>query len=128
MNSANVEHVNLTVSDPEKTANLLCKLFDWKIRWHGIAMNGEGVTFHVGSDHSYVAVYSGKTKKKPTDVNYNTIGGLNHIGVLVDDLDAIEKRITDAGYQTHSHADYEPGKRFYFFDHDNIEYEVISYA
>ena len=24
--------------------------------------------------------------------------------------------------------DYEPGRRFYFFDPDGIEYEVVSYS
>ncbi|MEM7190453.1 MAG: VOC family protein, partial [Pseudomonadota bacterium] len=24
--------------------------------------------------------------------------------------------------------DYEPGRRFYFADHDGIEFEVVSYA
>ncbi len=32
------------------------------------------------------------------------------------------------GSQTHSHADYEPGRRFYFHDEDGIEFEVVSYA
>ncbi|MEC7669548.1 MAG: VOC family protein, partial [Pseudomonadota bacterium] len=28
----------------------------------------------------------------------------------------------------HNHADYEPGKRFYFDTPDGIEIEVVSYA
>ena len=31
-----------------------------------------------------------------------------------------------AGFEPHSHADYEPGRRFYFRDHDSIEWEVVS--
>ena len=31
------------------------------------------------------------------------------------------------GLTPFSHGDYEPGRRFYFFDPDGIEYEVISY-
>ncbi len=127
MNNANVEHVNITVSDPEKTARMLCEIFDWKIRWHGEAING-GVTYHVGSQQSYVAVYSNKNPKTAGEVSYDEVGGLNHIGVLVDDLDATEKRVIDAGYTPGSHADYEPGRRFYFHDHDDIEIEVVSYT
>ncbi|MGI9350787.1 MAG: VOC family protein [Rhizobiaceae bacterium] len=128
MSKAVVEHVNMTVSDPKKTADMLCRIFNWKIRWHGTAMNGEGVTYHVGSENSYIAVYSGKTKNMPTDVNYDTLGGLNHIGVVVDDIEATEKNVIEAGFTPGSHADYEPGKRFYFHDHDNIEFEVVSYS
>ncbi|MEM9279653.1 MAG: VOC family protein [Pseudomonadota bacterium] len=127
MTQAIVEHVNITVSDPQKTAEMLCKLFDWKIRWHGTAMNGEGITYHIGSESSYVAVYSGHNKNQASEVNYDTVGGLNHIGVLVDDLDATEQRVIEEGFTPKSHADYEPGRRFYFFDHDNIEFEVVSY-
>jgi len=46
---------------------------------------------------------------------------------VVDDLDAVETRVKDAGFATHSHADYEPGRRFYFNDADNIEIEVVTY-
>jgi len=53
---------------------------------------------------------------------------VNHFGILVDDLDAAEQRILKAGYKTHSHQTYDPGSRFYFHDHDGIEWEVVSYA
>ena len=121
-----LEHVNVTVSDPEKTANLLCTLFGWHIRWHGDAKNG-GTTYHVGSDESYVAVYAENEAIKPTYDTYHSRGGLNHIGVVVDDLDEIEARVRKAGLTPHSHADYEPGRRFYFDDPDGIEFEVVSY-
>jgi hypothetical protein len=53
---------------------------------------------------------------------------LNHIGVVVEDLNAAEARVIAAGFMPRSHTDYEPGKRFYFDDHDGIEFEVISYS
>lgn len=126
MPSSQLEHVNITVSDPVATAKRLCGLFGWKIRWQGDAIHG-GLTVHVGSEDSYLAVYSHKTTDAQTD-SYHTLGGLNHVGIVVDDLDATEDRIKAAGYLTKSHADYEPGRRFYFHDDDNIEFEVISYA
>lgn len=70
MQQAILEHVNITVSEPERMAALMCELFDWQIRWQGPAKPG-GHTVHVG--------------------------------------------------------DYEPGRRFYFHDHDDIEYEVVAY-
>ena len=126
---ATLEHVNVTVRDPQATAQMLIDLFDWKVRWHGEAMGGTGVTYHVGSDDSYIAVYSGPNgKQTDPDNSYTQVGGLNHIGVVVDDLDATEARVKAAGYEPHSHADYEPGRRFYFHDTDGIEIEVVSYA
>mgnify|MGYP003543838926 CR=1 FL=1 len=53
---------------------------------------------------------------------------LNHIGVQVDDLDAVEAKVLAAGLTPYSHDNYEPGKRFYFFDGDGVEFEVVSYA
>ncbi len=122
-----LEHVNITVSNPGKTASLLCTLFGWRVRWFGDAKNG-GTTYHVGSNDTYLAVYAQDDAVKPGCDSYNTRGGLNHIGVVVDDLDEVETRVRAAGFTPHSHADYEPGLRFYFDDTDGIEYEVVSYT
>ena len=126
MTHATLEHVNVTVSDPAKTAEILCNLFDWHIRWQGEAMN-VGFTIHVGSDDCYVAVYSPKGDVNAANSSYETRGGLNHIAVIVEDLDATEERVKSAGFTPVNHANYEPGRRFYFRDHDNIEFEVVSY-
>lgn len=129
MSAGILEHVNLTVKDPDATAALLCKLFGWQIRWKGDAKAG-GTTIHVGADNSYLAIYSGAAGK-PLETgydNYSSVGGLNHIGVVVDDLDAVEARVKAAGLVPGSHADYEPGRRFYFDDPDGIEFEVVSYS
>ncbi|GAA6200903.1 hypothetical protein NBRC116599_21280 [Aquicoccus sp. SU-CL01552] len=55
------------------------------------------------------------------------IGGLNHVGVVVEDLDATEARVKAAGFVPHNYGDYEPGRRFYFRDSDGIEFEVVHY-
>jgi catechol 2,3-dioxygenase-like lactoylglutathione lyase family enzyme len=127
MHGATLEHVNLTVRDPDKTAERLCQLFGWKIRWHGPAISG-GRSVHVGTDSAYLAVYAPAKPLAAGASSYETVGGLNHVGVVVDDLDAVEKKVRNAGYKPHSHADYEPGRRFYFDDEDGIEFEVVSYA
>ena len=127
MSEGKLEHVNITVSDPQKTADRLCELFGWHIRWQGTAIHG-GHTIHVGSDDDYLAVYSQGKLSERGDDTYTTRGGLNHVGVVVDDLDAVEEKVNKAGFKTHSHADYEPGRRFYFHDDDGIEFEVVSYT
>lgn len=128
---AQLEHVNITVSDPQKTAVMLADIFGWTTRWEGEAMAGAGYTMHVGTEESYIAIYSGSDPDQTVpkaDASYNTRGTLNHIGVVVDDLAAVEAKVAALGYQAHSHADYEPGRRFYFYDADGVEFEVISYA
>lgn len=127
MTQAQLEHINFTVSDSAATAKRLCDLFGWKVRWSGEAKDG-GTTYHVGTDSQYVAVYTPKIVTEAVVSTYGINGGMNHIGVVVDDIEAMEKKVTAAGYESHSHADYEPGKRFYFDDEDGIEYEVVSYS
>ena len=127
--SARLEHVNITVPDPDLVANWLCDLFGWKIRWAGDAIHG-GRSVHVGSDDQYLAIYSGEPGRQvaPHHASYNQVGGLNHVGVVVDDLDAVEAKVKAMGYTPENHANYEPGRRFYFRDAHNIEYEIVSYA
>jgi catechol 2,3-dioxygenase-like lactoylglutathione lyase family enzyme len=123
-----LEHVNITVSDPMQTAQRLCALFGWHIRWQGESIHN-GFSVHVGADNSYVALYSRGQPAEPAALDsYSTRGGLNHIGVVVEDLDAAEARVRAVGCRPHKHADYEPGRRFYFDDEDGIEFEVVSYA
>ena len=124
MTQARIEHVNLTVSDLDRSIALFEKLCGWTVRirdMHGV----RGEFAHVGADDTYLALwadgadYSGQQKGKP----------LNHVGIEVDDLNAAERAVLDAGLETFSHGKYEPGPRtFYFFDWDGIEFEVVSYG
>ena len=126
MSVSRLEHVNITVTDPERAAVLMQALFGWHVRWSGTGQNG-GRCIHVGSEQHYIAFY---TPSKTDQVSQTFVKGrpLNHIAVEVDDLDATEARVIAAGLKPFSHADYEPGRRFYFLDLDGIEYEVVSYS
>ncbi|MDZ4086813.1 MAG: VOC family protein [Tabrizicola sp.] len=122
-----IEHVNVTVSAPVKTARVLCRLFGWHVRWQGPAKMG-GFSVHVGTDAQYLALFSppGALQDAVDPGLYRS--GLNHIGVVVDDLDRTEALVLAAGYLTGSHADYDPGRRFYFTEENGVEIEVVSYG
>lgn len=122
-----LEHVNITVSDPRKTADLLERLFDWHTRWAGPSLMG-GHSIHVGDDRGYLALYSDDHVGDDPRAGRDDLVGLNHIGVVVDDLDAIHERVTGAGIETYNFMAYDPGRRFYFRGPDDIEFEVVSYA
>lgn len=122
-----LEHLNYTVTDPDKSAAFFCEVFGWKIRWAGAAISG-GRSVHVGDDDSYLALYTPPGDLDQPHNSYGQIGGLNHVGIVVNDLDAIEAKVSAAGYTPHNHGDYEPGRRFYFDGPDGIEVEVVSYA
>jgi catechol 2,3-dioxygenase-like lactoylglutathione lyase family enzyme len=121
-----IEHVNLTVRDPQATAELMKELFGWHIRWEGPSM-ANGYTIHVGTQSCYLALYAGADRDYP-DSMFTKGQPLNHVAVVVDDLGAIESKVKAAGLKPFSHSDYNPGGRsFYFYDRDGIEFEVVSY-
>ena len=118
-----LEHANIAVSDPERMADFLKRLCGWNERWRGLSQSG-GWTIHVGNDRDYLAlnmtgVATGRFKKGAP---------LNHVGIVVDDLDAAEALVIAEGLVPFSHGDYEPGRRFYFFDWDGIEFELVTYG
>lgn len=124
MATARLEHVNISVTDGERSAQLLEKLTGWHRRWEGPSLDN-GRSIHLGDEQAYVAIHTsprikgGFVKSVP----------MNHIGIAVDDITAAEAVIVEAGLEPFSHGKYEPGPRsFYFFDWDGIEFEVVSYA
>lgn len=121
-----LEHANITVSDASRTADWMSKLFDWKIRWQGPSKDG-GHSIHIGTENQYIALYQPAEGTQAAQSSYHTRGGLNHMAVVVEDIDKAEKDVKSAGFVPENHADYEPGKRFYFHDSDAIEYEVVQY-
>lgn len=125
--SAILEHTNVTVADPDRTAAWMCDLFGWKIRWAGTGGKG-GRSVHVGGETSYLALYDPEKPLANKSDSYTMRGGLNHIGILVEDLDRSEAAVKALGYEPHSHADYEPGRRFYFYDENGIEFELVEYG
>ena len=124
--AARLEHVNMTVSDPQATAAMLHRVFGWKTRWEGAGME-TGYTVHVGTDDTYVALFTYPETPDPKNTSYVTKGGLNHWAVVVDDFDAVRKRVVAEGFTPGEIHDYEPGRRFYFYDNDGIEIEVVQY-
>ena len=81
----------------------------------------------MGEENSYVSLYAPKGYPH-TSKGFRKGAPLNHLGVLVDDIDAVEARVVKLGLKPFSHGNYDPGKRFYLMDPDGIEIEVVSYA
>ena len=125
MSAPRLEHVNVNVTDPDRAARLMQALFGWHVRWRGAARDG-GLTIHVGSADHYLALHTGRDVAYGAD-DFAKGQPLNHIGVEVDDLDAVEAKVVAAGLKPFGHDNYDPGRRFYFLDPDGIEYEVVSY-
>jgi catechol 2,3-dioxygenase-like lactoylglutathione lyase family enzyme len=120
-----LEHVNLTVSDVERAIRFYGDLFDFKVRWRG-TLDGGRPAAHVGGENFYLALFeTANPGQAPYD--YTTVG-VNHYGFVVDDLDEVVARLGAHAIECHLMADYEPGRRAYFFDPDGQEVEVVEYA
>ncbi|MEL6876320.1 MAG: VOC family protein [Pseudomonadota bacterium] len=129
MTTGTLEHVNMTVTDPQRSAELVCDLFGWQIRWQGPSQMG-GHSIHVGNPGNgadYLVFYT-NDEVEAADPKFRKGTPLNHVGVTVDDLDAVEAKVKAAGLEPFGHEEYEPGKRFYFFDWNGIEFEVVNYG
>ncbi|MCW1382604.1 VOC family protein [Novosphingobium sp. KCTC 2891] len=124
MAAARLEHVNIRVSDPDRTARLLADITGWQERWRGPAID-DGRTIHLGAEFDYIALY---TPREPVTGTFPKGAPLQHVGIVVDDLDAAERMVERHGLTPFNHADYAPGRRFYFYDWDGIEFELVSYA
>ncbi|WP_375281828.1 VOC family protein [Pseudooctadecabacter sp.] len=117
---ARLEHVNISVADGAGFAAMLQEVFGWHVRWEGPSTNWDRYSRHVGEAGSYVAIYE-------TGAAVGSGGVFNHLGVVVDDLDAVLARVKAYGLTSHHHADYEPGRRFYFMSSEGVEIEIVQY-
>lgn len=121
----NIEHVNITVSSLEKSIDFYCRLFGLKLRWRSPADDPEQPGAHVGDDHSYIAMFEAPQAER-VDADYDRVG-LNHFGLVVEDLARYRGRLRELGIEPHLERDYEPGRRLYFYDPDGIEVELVEY-
>ncbi|HVV35749.1 MAG TPA: VOC family protein [Acidimicrobiales bacterium] len=119
-----LEHVNLTVSDLDRSVAFYCDLLDLEVRWKG-AVDANRLGAHVGDDRCYLALFQA-TADGAVEHDYLR-PGVNHFGFVVDDLDATRRRAIELGATFHLEADYEPGRRAYFMDPDGYEVELVEY-
>ena len=89
MTTGRLEHANISVTDPERSAALLRDLLGWEERWRGPSQK-YGRSVHVGGRHDYIALYTGEHVRG----GYAKGQPLNHLAFTVDDLDAAEAAVT----------------------------------
>ena len=118
-----LEHVNLTVSDLDRSVALYCDLLGLHVRWKGL-IDGERLGAHVGDDRCYLALFQASAPGR-AEQDYSR-PGLNHLGFVVPDLDEARRRLEQLGATVHYEADYEPGRRAYFLDPDGHEVELVE--
>ena len=124
-----LEHANITVIDVDEAIRFLqTAMPDWKVRADVSSEESDCRRWvHLGTDTTYLAIEDrGATQKGPHEPYVNP--GVNHLGFVVKDVDAISKRLTDAGYSKGiSSPDNPHRRRIYFFDNEGNEYEFVEY-
>lgn len=120
-----LEHVNLTVSDLERSIDFYTRLFDFRVRWRGTTDGGTSAV-HVGDDRCYLALFEAAHKGRH-HIDYAAVG-FNHFAFVVDDLNDMKQRLVSLGVSPSDEQDYEPGRRVYFVDPDGIEVELVQYT
>ncbi len=124
-----LEHVNLTVTDLDRSVAFYRDILDFEVRWSG--ENELGMRqVHIGTDDYYLALFEGRNGQgdPPADDYYER--GFNHFGLLVgpDDgrFEEIRDRVAERDIAI-SANEIPPGRRFYFHDPDGCEIEVAEY-
>ncbi len=119
-----IEHVNLTVTDLDRSIAFYSDLLDLHVRWKGL-VDADRLGAHVGDDRHYLALFEAKA---PGEVDHDYLRpGVNHFGFVVDDLDEARRRLATLGATIHLEGEYEPGRRIYFMDPDGYEVELVAY-
>ncbi|MCA9299632.1 MAG: VOC family protein [Phycisphaerales bacterium] len=119
-----LEHVNLTVTDLDRAIRLYSDLLGLRVRWRGVGGDGTPAA-HLGDDRSYLAFFEAKAPGR-FEKDYG-VAGLNHFAFVVEDLDASCALLRSMGLEPTDVIDYDPGRRVYFRDPDNIEVELVEY-
>ena len=74
-----LEHVNLTVSNLDRSIDFYCRLLGLRVRWRG-TLNSGLAGAHVGDDDMYIALFQ---SSEPGQVGSDYEGvGLNHFGFV----------------------------------------------
>lgn len=125
---ARLEHANLCVHDLDVVIQFLQKAFpEFRIRCDTTDDDGSRWV-HVGTDEAYLALTQADADAERRGKPYSGRPGLNHLGFEVDDVDALRKRLLDAGYEESTVPNNHPHrKRIYFYDPEGNDWEFIQY-
>ncbi|ABC28428.1 Lactoylglutathione lyase [Hahella chejuensis KCTC 2396] len=122
-----LEHANITVESIEKSMEFLQTAFpDFALRGEGSLMNQSGKWAHVGNDSFYFALQQCDDHLSEISTRY-IHDGINHIGMVVEDLDGVTHRLQQRGYDGYETEAHPFRRRAYYFDPNGIEWEFVQY-
>lgn len=124
-----LEHANITVPDIDAAiAFLKCVEPGFQV----LHDSGDGNDYrwaHVGTHQGYLAVETPHDPgAEPARRQHYHDYGVNHIGMVVEDAEALAIRLRAAGYVEHYKVEDHPARiRRYFTDAGGFEWEFVQY-
>lgn len=129
-----VEHLNITVPDLDESIRFVqTAMPDFKVR-RRFQIDGRKWA-HVGTDTTYLAMIQADRQpearpqaQRMTDMDK---AGFNHVGFVVENLDAVRERLLSAGfaggYNNGEIIEAEYRRSAYFLDVHGSEFEFMQY-
>lgn len=123
-----LEHANIAVRDMNTMIRFLQTAFpDFRVR-ADVTERGGGRWVHVGTDETYLALNVARDAGAAAHAPYSGTPGVEHLGYVVDDVDALRQRLTAAGYRESTVQNKHPHrKRIYFNDPEGNDWEFVQY-
>lgn len=123
-----LEHANLIVQDVDEIIRFLQTAFpDFRVRHDGTGSAGKRWV-HIGTDETYLALNECNEGAERSWVPYAGEPGVNHLGYVVDDAEALRDRLLAAGYRESTVPNSHPfRKRVYFYDSEGNDWEFVEY-
>ncbi len=122
-----LEHANITVNDLDDAIRFFQTAFpNFKVRGGGIFEGRKWV--HLGDDDTYLALNQAMAEgEEHPPLDYQRIG-INHLGFVVEDVEALAERLFAAGYKRDYPKQVQQFRiRDYFADKDGNQYEFVQY-
>ena len=123
------EHVHLKSPDPEKTANWYVKAFEFEIyNDHGVRPQGDRFIECKTTDGTIIRISSARTSDSMGQGDASVHYGIEHFGIIVDDLDSELIRLQELGAKLlEAPSGGPPGPRIAFIEApDAVRSEVMQ--
>lgn len=127
--AARIEHANLTVPDIDAAIAFLKTVEPGFEVMHDSGSASGYRWVHVGTREGYFALEEPhEPVAAPGQARRYSDYGINHIGFVVEDVDAVAGRLLQAGYTEGYRAERHPARiRRYFEDKAGFEWELVQY-
>lgn len=125
-----LEHANITVPSIDAAVEFLMMAApDFRVKIDAVSEKGYR-WIHIGNDAMYLALQEPPHHHTVEDKRNTYMDiGINHLGLIVDNVDHIKSTLVEAGFRENGASENEPlRKRLYFFDHAGFEWELIEYG